>query len=119
MSDEVKPPKNVKILGQTISIKVKDLESDHGQFVFDDKTIYLSSNPEHANDQWATLLHEMIHACLTISGVSEVLAPGVEEAICRSLENLSPILALRPKKRSNGRQEESSCKASCEEETCP
>jgi hypothetical protein len=97
--DEIKIPKSVKVMGHTIKIKVKELEDDdHGEFVFDDKTIYLSNDPEKQNDQWPTLLHELIHSALTIGGVSEVLGPGVEESICRCLENLAPILALRPKK---------------------
>lgn len=96
MSDECKPPKSIRVMGRTIKIKIKELEdNDHGQFVFDEATIYLSNDPDKQSDQWATLLHEMIHSCLAISGVSEVLSPGVEEAICRSIENLAPILSLK------------------------
>lgn len=91
-------PKQVTICGQKIRIKTKDIEGDHGRYCHDDRIIYLSDDPEAAKEQWPTLLHEMTHAVLTICGISEVLGTGQEEAICRALENLAPVLALRPKK---------------------
>lgn len=98
MSDEIKPPRSVKVLGKRIKIKIKELEdSDHGGYSHDDKTIYLSDDEDQMKDRWATLLHEMVHACLTISGVSEVLGIDREEAVCRAIENLAPLLTLRPK----------------------
>ena len=90
-------PRQVKICGKTIKIRKKDLESDHGQFVLDESTIYLSTDPKHEKEQWSTLLHELVHATLSICGVAEVLGDEKEEAVCRALENLAPILALRKK----------------------
>lgn len=88
-------PKSINILGRKIRIKKRDLDGDHGRYVHDDAVIYLSDNEEHEKDAWPTLLHEMVHAALTIGGVSEVLDAGKEEAVCRAIENLAPVLSLR------------------------
>jgi Zn-dependent peptidase ImmA (M78 family) len=88
-------PASVKICGKRIKIKIKDIDSNHGEYVHDEATIYLSNDPRHEKDQWASLLHEIIHAVLTISGVSEVLGIEKEEAVCRSIENVASILKLK------------------------
>lgn len=93
MSDAA--PSSLKVMGRKIKIKVKDLDSDHGQYVHDESTIYLSNNPEHQKDMKATLLHELVHVVLTIGGVAEVLGPEKEEAVCRAVENLAPILIIK------------------------
>lgn len=76
---------------------VKDLDDGNwGLYVHDKKAIYLNAEKINHPDIWPTFVHECIHACLTISGVAEGLG-NQEEAVCRSIENLSHIFALRKK----------------------
>jgi hypothetical protein len=88
-------PKHLTVAGQKVKIISKELDGDHGQYNHDQRTIYLDPS---SKEQFATLLHELVHAALTISGVAEVLGDEKEEAVCRAMELLAPILALRSKK---------------------
>jgi len=87
--------KKIKICGKVITIKKKELDNLHGEYVHDAAVIYLSDDPKLAKDAWPTLLHEMIHAVLAITGVNEVLGSDKEEAVCRAIENLAPLLELK------------------------
>lgn len=61
------------------------LEKDcHGET--DVENLEIRLNPRHASTSRITLLHEIIHVSLGISGVSELLEDKQEEAICRCLE---------------------------------
>ena len=98
--------KTIKILGQSIKIvhlpsSVIDTKIDapgmevYGAFVASDFTIYISS--EIKGDFYRrTVLHEIIHAYLGISGVSNMLKVGsndnLEESICTLFENLTEVL---------------------------
>ena len=75
------------ILGQEVTVKQdSSLEKEcHGESLAEEHEIRL--NPCHSKTSKTTLIHEMIHMCLGISGVTEFLDEKQEEAVCRCLEN--------------------------------
>jgi hypothetical protein len=49
-------------------------------------------------DPKASLLHEMVHAALDVSGVSQLIKDeNLEEAICIAMEMLTPNLDFKPR----------------------
>lgn len=112
-------PKSINILGKKIKIKTKadttlKFEDAEGAGAEDEEVSgyyshdegYIMINSSLSEDmQWVTLLHEMVHAVMGITGLSEVVTSDKEEAICRAMENLAPILALRPKPARKPRKE--------------
>ena len=84
-------PKKIKIFGQDWKIVVAKLdENTSGETVYTDKCILIcnSLNREQAE---RTLLHEILHASLCISGLGSTSSPlishEIEEAIVTCLEN--------------------------------
>jgi len=83
-----RPPRSVMVCGHRIKIKVVDELFDgsldlYGAYNGDTKTIFLVKH----HDWKSTLLHEMIHCVLHLTGAGEGIAMSKEEAICISLEN--------------------------------
>lgn len=84
----LKKPKSLKILGHTVKISyVKQLSSDDEDLLGE-----FTTNPYRItvvdNDAWqSTLLHELTHACLRISGCAELIDPAVDEAITQAVES--------------------------------
>ena len=76
-------PKSVTIFGKEIKVEVTDNLDDDvlGEFRAQEKIIYLS---DFAGKE--TLLHEVAHAALHYSGISEMLDEKLEEAICTCME---------------------------------
>lgn len=95
MNSEFKPPKHVHIGGRKIIVKVTEDIDDHGQYCHDLKRIEINSSK---NEQVATLLHECVHAALTISGLAEVLGANTEEAVCRAIELIAPNIYFKTPK---------------------
>jgi hypothetical protein len=93
-SDKIIPPKFVNIGGRKITIKVNDEIDEHGLYIHDLRRIEI--NPKK-DEQVATLLHECVHAALTISGLSEVLGANTEEAVCRAIELIAPNIYFKTK----------------------
>ena len=78
-------PKTLSILGQTIDIvQISMSEDSHGEADLDNHRIVL--NEKYKDTNKVTLIHELIHAAIGISGISEILTKKQEEAICRCLE---------------------------------
>lgn len=87
-------PKTLTVLGKKLQINRVALEDCHGAYKHDSGVIELDTAlPD--DKVWPILFHELVHACLTISGVAELMDIKLEEAICRSMENLSENIQLR------------------------
>lgn len=85
---------DIKVLGRTVSIDVvssktlKTLSGDDNNLGFFDGTrIYLLATL-NKDQKKRILTHEIIHAFLHISGLTNLLDEKLEEAICDSIENL-------------------------------
>lgn len=86
-------PNQVTVLGHVYSIEYHDevlAGSASGYCDNEGRTLHILQD-----ESWrATLLHEMLHAILFISGHSFTFSPGTEEALVRALEHgLGPIYA--------------------------
>jgi hypothetical protein len=94
----MKKPSNIAISGRQFSVKHPtkvDKEGSLGESVGADRIIKVkaSQKGELFED---TLLHEVLHSILYVSGVAELLEGNLEEAIVIALENgLSPIYVRR------------------------
>lgn len=84
----------VLVFGKKIKIKYCDeLDEQHGDFNLDKALIRVdSTNPEKI--QGITKAHELLHACIGISGLTEILTTEQEEAIVRCIEHgFFPLVA--------------------------
>jgi len=80
-------PTSIEIGGITFKIIYKELE-DFGQMDFDKKTIYIRKGMS-SEDNFDTLMHEVLHASLSVSGISYVIDElNVEEGIIRCADHL-------------------------------
>ena len=69
-------------------IKGVDGEIVYGMYHQRDRVIEIATNPQHSQETLlATLLHECIHGILYLSGHSEELDGGKEEALVIALEH--------------------------------
>lgn len=93
-SEKFTPPKYVMIGGRKILIKLNDEIEEHGLYCHDLRRIEI--NPDK-NEQVATLLHECVHAALTVSGIAEILGAQTEEAVCRAIEMIAPNIDFKTK----------------------
>ena len=91
---QARRPKSVCVLGQDFSIEYKpkvvvgDNDECYGLTHVKDFTIQISSTENKTPEQMeATLLHEVIHAVLGVSGLTELIDDKTEEALVVSLEN--------------------------------
>lgn len=89
-----KVPEYLDILGKCIVIERKPLKDEHGYYLHDSRKIVLDTGLKGPL-VWSVLLHEIIHAYLGVSGVSEILTLEQEEAICRAVENMADIVELK------------------------
>lgn len=86
-----KLPKSITILGKPVPIIAKPLPDLYGKY--SDGKIYI--NPQYtATEQYESLIHEIMHAILDISGMAYVIGCGdKEEGIVRALEGgLIPVI---------------------------
>ena len=80
-------PKEISIGGHVFSIQYKQME-DFGRMDIDKRTILLKKNMG-SEETFDTLLHEAVHACLSLSGLGYLIDnENLEEALVRALENL-------------------------------
>lgn len=92
--------KKIVVLGEVIDIRLvseeevaKKIGADpdsfdsYGCYVPIDRTIYINKSLEPDQIR-KTLIHELIHANLSISGLSNILEDKLEEAVCTALENM-------------------------------
>lgn len=83
-------PRHVMIMGRRVPVRMVPNLRDGGEEcfgLFDGKCIKLCSTSKHNLN--ATLLHEQVHAVLAFSGLTELLTPQLEEAICVAMESLA------------------------------
>lgn len=95
-------PRTVNVLGQKFRIKYlhpDDMDDCHGQMLLNSREIIID-NTLPLDEMKRTLIHEVTHAILGISGVSEKLDPRVEEAICVAME--SAVFSYRVVNRLHG-----------------
>jgi hypothetical protein len=89
-----RPPRSITIFGHKIKVRIVPYLEDNGDelygaWSYDSKTIYL----QKGCDWRSVLLHEVIHAILSLSGAGEGLTMVREEALCIALEHaLLPLL---------------------------
>ncbi len=93
----VKKPRSLKILGHRVKIAfVSELNANDedllGEFTINPYLIKVVDNA-----MWEqTLLHEVVHAILRISGCAELIDPAVDEAITQAVESgLGQLYTLR------------------------
>jgi Zn-dependent peptidase ImmA (M78 family) len=93
-----KLPPNILVGGMEFKIVFKDTE-DYGAMHFDEKIIYIRKGLTE-EEQLDTLIHEVHHAALSISGVSHILDDdNTEEALVRLVEHMvMPIVKKEYKK---------------------
>jgi hypothetical protein len=79
-------PDSCIILGQKVTIKYVSMSNDHGQCDVALREIRINKK---LNDETLerVLRHERFHMKMGIAGISEVLAPEVEEALCNLAES--------------------------------
>ena len=92
-------PRKIKIYGHDIKVSRKKLDDCYGTFHIDDKSgdgkICIDKSIDDAHSE-SVLLHEVIHACLSYSGVVEHLNDALEESIVVALQNgLGPLYERR------------------------
>ncbi len=86
--NRARPPRSVMVCGHKIKVKTVAKLVDGSQDLFgayngETKTIYLLKHP----DWKSTLLHEILHATLHITGAGEGLTLTKEETIVVAIEN--------------------------------
>ena len=95
----VKRPSKVSIMGIEYKIKYlpsKQIDGDQGQAIFETRTIKILETLDEANAN-STLLHEIIHVILYMTGQVEHLdGDKAEESLVLALEHgLTPLVDLR------------------------
>lgn len=74
----------VKVKIRYMSKMIFDEEDElHGAFCAESMTIFISTK----SDMHATLVHELGHAVLAISGLTHLLSSKTEEAVVSAIEN--------------------------------
>jgi hypothetical protein len=102
MSLKRRRPRTVDVLGQKFKIRYKhedDMEDCLGITFTASREIWLQDGLP-ADQMRRVLIHEITHAILGISGITEKLNPQLEEAICCAFE--SGIYSYRPVNRVHG-----------------
>lgn len=85
-------PKSINVMGHKIKIVLNDDPDNHGSTNPQERIIYIRKQ-DSAEVQRATLLHETIHCILYFSGLSNLLAAEMEEAIVVAVESgLFPLV---------------------------
>lgn len=92
-----KLPDKVEILGTAFAISYQKRIAGNlfGETLPDTKRIKIKSDLTPAALE-ATLFHEMMHAALFMSGLSQIVTEDMEEAIIRAIEHgLAPHIRLK------------------------
>lgn len=76
--------RKINILGVIYTVKIKKLENKWGEIDFTEKKIFIDPSDEHNHEQ--TLLHEIMHGILHVSGHSFNIESH-EEGIIRVLDH--------------------------------
>ena len=90
-----KPWSKLPVAGYEVNIRWAEMEGKWGDFDLDEKTVRLSTELQKkpVEFQYEILVHELTHASLGLTGLSEVLGDDTEEAVCRNVQQiLFPVL---------------------------
>ena len=80
-------PSEILIGGHLFTIEYKKM-TDFGNLDFDKRTIHIKKNMNE-EETLDTILHEAVHACLSLSGLGFLIDnDNFEEALVRAIENL-------------------------------
>lgn len=74
----------IDILGQRWTVKICKLKKAHGKCYCGKREIHVDPSDGRGME---TLMHEVLHAILDVSGMSQLLTEGLEEGIITALEN--------------------------------
>lgn len=92
---------NISLLGRQVAVLTVSAESlsritndSNSIGYFDGKSIYLLNTLEGETKN-RVLTHEVVHAILNISGLSNLLEDNLEEAICDAMESLDAHVSFR------------------------
>jgi len=77
--------KYVIIYGEEIPVKSVAMSEDDGEYSTAKDEIHLKDGLS-AKKKHQTLIHEMVHAVLTKSGIAYALEDKMEEAICSAMD---------------------------------
>jgi len=80
-------PKQIKIAGHNIKIRIGKLENAYGQYEHDSKTIWISDTVKDPKTKKNTLRHEIMEASLLLSGVAWCEKMETE-AVVRCMEEI-------------------------------
>jgi hypothetical protein len=82
-----KRPRSIDVLGTKYKIRYRNFSKEdyEGHIVPEERTIYVHNG--HGKDAtYEIIRHEVMHALLMLSGISEGLQPEQEEALCVLME---------------------------------
>ena len=94
-----RPDEQVSVCGREVSITYqRDLDDCDGCFYPDEAEIHVDLEASRDPDQ--ILFHELLHAALAFSGVSDLLTESSEEALVSCLEqNIFPLVRLKAREK--------------------
>lgn len=77
------------VAGQPVELRIVEGMEDFGLYEHDKATIHINADLV-GNDKefFTTVRHELLHAALSISGVSFALSSGTEEQIVRCIDQI-------------------------------
>lgn len=97
--------RSINVLGKHINIKLVseaklaeklNLDAEHylvqGGWIPREACIYLNQDLSKDELKW-TLIHEIVHAYLSISGLHNLLSRKLEESLCDCLANLASVIS--------------------------
>lgn len=91
-----KVPKQVRIMGKWINFNyLSEIPNDshelYGEYKHNDKKILIKKD-EPDEDQFRTMLHEIMHGIIARSAIKNLIDDNMEEAICELSENFADYL---------------------------
>jgi hypothetical protein len=89
-------PKSIRILGTKYKIKVVTDPENWGSCLVHDGIIEINKEAlTQPNILNKTLLHEIVHATLSITGANQTIPEGTEEVICESIASVFHDLGFK------------------------
>jgi len=86
----MKLPKKVCIMGICHKVTVKTVKGSFSEYDSDLREIFIDPEIKAANVEEeirSCVLHEILHGCLDIGGLTNLLTEEMEEAVVRCIEN--------------------------------
>lgn len=84
----------IELMGVELDVRLvspEQLDDAYGAYTNMQELIILDETLKEKQLQ-RVLLHELVHATLNLTGVSEILEDSQQEAVCVALENLVPLI---------------------------